>query len=132
VPKLTDEFDAMLVWFDDQPCRPGQDLLIKHATSQVPATVQDIRYGVDITAMRQTRIDALEMNGVARGTIAVARPLTIDAYRTNRQTGAFILIDRLSNRTVAAGVVVDRRAQETGPEALLRDHAARDAGAGVA
>jgi bifunctional enzyme CysN/CysC len=71
-----------------------------------------VRYGVDITTMRKAPIDVLEMNGVARCTITPARPLAIDPYRNNRQTGAFILIDRLSNRTVAAGVIVDRRAQE--------------------
>jgi len=36
----------------------------------------------------------------------VSEPLAVDAFHDDRTTGAFIVIDEVSNRTVAAGTIV--------------------------
>jgi len=35
--------------------------------------------------------------------LALQQPIACDPYETNRSTGAFILIDEVTNQTVAAG-----------------------------
>jgi hypothetical protein len=71
-----------------------------------------VRYRIDVTTMHREATSGLNMNEVGRCEIVAAQPLPVDPYTTNRATGAFILIDRLSNRTLAAGMILDRRTAE--------------------
>ena len=69
------------------------------------------------------------MNEVGRCLLTLSRPVAFDAYRQNRATGAFILIDRMTNGTV--GRRDDRRPFERPrvPAGQLgRRHVRRDAG----
>jgi sulfate adenylyltransferase large subunit len=90
-PRATHSFDASLVWFDPEPLDPAREYLLKHTTQTVRARVASDR--------------AIAMNEIVGVRITTALPLFVDAYRENRTTGSFILIDRDSNPTVAAGLV---------------------------
>jgi bifunctional enzyme CysN/CysC len=127
-PTLTNGVEAMLVWFDDAPMKPGASYLIKHTTSQTSATITDLRYRINVNDLHRETVPELAMNEVGRIHLECARPLAVDAYTKNRGTGSFILIDRMSNATVAAGMIVERKIAE---DALQRRTESYDAGSNV-
>ena len=108
-PPLENAVEAMVVWFADEPLRAGRQYLVKHNTAQTPASATDIRYRINVDSLHRETAAELRMNEVGRIRIECARPLAADAYTQNRATGAFILIDRLTNATVGAGMVVERK-----------------------
>jgi len=110
IPKVGNEFEAMLVWMHDDLARQGGSYLVKQTTSMVPGVLSSIRYKVDVNTMRKTEEspDRLELNEIARVHITLHRSIAFDAYAQNRATGAFILVDRLTNATVGAGMIIDR------------------------
>ncbi|MFO7938037.1 MAG: sulfate adenylyltransferase subunit CysN [Kiritimatiellia bacterium] len=113
-PKVGNEFEAMLVWMHEDTAKKGASYLIKQTTSMVPGVLSDIRYKIDVNTMRKSdeSADTLELNEIARAHVTLHRPIAFDAYEHNRDTGAFILVDRLSNATVAAGMIIDRITSE--------------------
>jgi bifunctional enzyme CysN/CysC len=108
LPRVERVFEAMVVWMGEQPLVAGRQYWIKHTTSMVPAAVTSIRYRIDVNTLHRTEASGLAMNDIGRCQISAARPLALDGYRRNRATGAFILIDRLTNGTVGAGMIVER------------------------
>ncbi|NLF16242.1 MAG: sulfate adenylyltransferase subunit CysN [Lentisphaerae bacterium] len=114
-PRLETEVEAMLVWLGDAPASVGAAFLVKHTTQVVPGVLAEVRYRVDVNTMRRLpaapdgELPSLGLNDIARIQLRLHRPLMVDPYDRNRQTGAFILIDRVTQATVAAGMIVDRR-----------------------
>jgi len=96
------------------PAKEGSAFLVKHSTNAVPGALAEVRYRVDVNTMRRIaaaedgQAATLRLNEIARVHVTLHRPLAFDPYNRNRQTGAFILIDRPSNATVAAGMILDR------------------------
>ncbi|MGK0265489.1 MAG: bifunctional enzyme CysN/CysC, partial [Planctomycetota bacterium] len=111
-PTLTNGVEAMLVWFNEEPMKPGANYLIKHTTAQTSATITDLRYRINVASMHRETVPELAMNEVGRVHLDCARPLAVDAYTKNHGTGSFILIDRMTNATVAAGMIVERKIAE--------------------
>ena len=109
VPKLEDKFDAMLVWMSEQPMMPGQQYLFKQTTRTIPGSIASLRYKVDVNTMKSSPAPTLELNQIGRVDIALNRAIAFDRYRRNKNTGAFIVIDRITNVTVAAGMILDQR-----------------------
>jgi sulfate adenylyltransferase subunit 1 (EFTu-like GTPase family) len=91
LPLAAKSFEATVVWFDRQPFDASREYLIKHTSQVTPATIES---------------QGLAMNDIGKVTIHSSRALFIDSYKLNRETGAFILIDRQSNATVAAGMIL--------------------------
>jgi sulfate adenylyltransferase large subunit len=112
LPRVGRRFEAMLVWMHPDALRTGQPYLIKHTTQQTRATVTALRHRVDINTLEQVKAASLNLNEIGLADIEVSRPLFFDAYKDNRATGAFILIDPLNNLTVAAGMIVSERRTE--------------------
>jgi bifunctional enzyme CysN/CysC len=117
-PHVGNEFEAMLVWMHEAPARPGTTYLVKHTTQMVPGLLSDIRYRVDVNTMRKLQEEAsgtkeLALNEIARVHLTLHRPIAFDAYSRNRDTGSFIVIDRLTHATVAAGMIIDRASAPT-------------------
>jgi bifunctional enzyme CysN/CysC len=108
IPKVMDNFSAMLIWCAEEPISINSRLLIRHTTQEVRARVIAIDYVVDIHNLHRKRKDILELNDIARVSIQCQAPLFVDPYQRNRATGNFIVIDPLSNKTLAAGMVLDR------------------------
>ncbi len=107
-PTVDQSFEAMVVWMTDAPLKPGASYILKHTTRASPAMVSNIRYRMDVNELHRHDADQLELNEIGRIEIETAQPLTYDPYKKNRQTGAFILIDRLTHSTVGAGMILDR------------------------
>ncbi len=106
VPYLRNEFDAEVCWFDQQPLDSLRPYLIKHGGTTVRARFSLLRHRVDVDTLKLEKNPAsLVMNDIAGVRLRSQRTLAFDAYRDNRVTGAFIVIDDTSNRTVAAGTI---------------------------
>ncbi|HEY4258574.1 MAG TPA: sulfate adenylyltransferase subunit CysN [Schlesneria sp.] len=107
LPNVSSEIEAMVVWMAEQPLVPGRSYTLKQTTQQVTAEVASFRYGVDVNSLEHRAIARLELNEVGHVQISLTQALACDPYRTNAATGAFILIDRLSNSTVGAGMILE-------------------------
>ena len=116
VPKVEQKFDAMIVWMSEQPMIPGNQYLFKHTTKMVPGSFNTLRYRVDVNTMHRQPSPALELNQIGRVNVSLNQPIAFDRYRRNKSTGAFIVIDRITNVTVAAGMILDRRTSDDSPD----------------
>ena len=107
-PKMATRFDAMLVWMSEKPLDRQKSYLLKHTTQLVRAEVRSVQHTIDLEhTLEQKPAAHLELNDIGRVTVSCHKPLFYDAYIKNRSTGAFILIDSLTNNTVAAGMILD-------------------------
>lgn len=106
-PELSQEFDVMLCWLAKEAAKSRAKYVVRHTTNEERAMITEIVYKMDINSFERNSEDKeLNMNDIARVKIRSTRPLMIDAYRDNRNTGSIILIDESTNETVAAGMIV--------------------------
>ena len=112
VPELKETFDAMLVWMGEEPLAPGKQYLFKHTSKLVTGAVSEVRYHIDVNTLHRKKGKALKLNEIGRCGISLTQSIAFDPYDKNRATGAFIIIDRLSNITVGAGMILDRSTGE--------------------
>jgi len=106
-PRVSSAFRAMVVWMHEQPLVAGQTYLAKHTTRTVRAAARRIAYGVDIQSTEQRECSQLQMNDIAEVEFDTSLPLFFDAYAANREMGALILIDPVTNATVGAAMIID-------------------------
>ncbi|MHB8971986.1 MAG: sulfate adenylyltransferase subunit CysN [Pirellulaceae bacterium] len=111
-PRLESRFDAMVVWMAEQQLDVGKPYVFKHTTKMVTGAISELRYRVDVNSLHRQESKCLKLNEIGRCAITLSQPITYDAYRRNRTTGAFIIVDRLTNRTVGAGMILDRSTRE--------------------
>jgi bifunctional enzyme CysN/CysC len=111
-PKVDKRFDAMVVWMADEPLVPGKQYLFKQTTKVTTGSVATLRYRVDVNTLHRETAPVLALNEIGRCAVALTEPIAFDAYRRNRATGGFIMIDRLTNATVGAGMILDREPEE--------------------
>ncbi|WP_245424160.1 sulfate adenylyltransferase subunit CysN [Methylovirgula sp. 4M-Z18] len=104
-PEVGEQFAAHVIWMSQEKLLPGRSYLMKLATRTVPVTVAQIVHRVDVNTLDEHSAKALELNEVGFCHLSSATPVAFDAYADNHTTGAFILIDRLSNLTAAAGTI---------------------------
>jgi bifunctional enzyme CysN/CysC len=102
---LADQFEAHLVWLHADPLLPGRPYLLKLGSSTVTCTVTHIKHGINVNTLERTPATTLAVNDIAVANIATDRRLPFDPYQANRETGGFVLIDRLTNVTVGAGLI---------------------------
>jgi len=105
VPEYSNQFQARLVWMNEERAMSGRSYLIKVGTQLVPATITDVKHKTNVNTLEQSATKCLDLNEVGTVTIATDKPIAFDPYEDNGTTGGFILIDRLSNATLAAGTV---------------------------
>ena len=108
LPKVDQAFEAMIVWMAEDALTPGKQYTIKQTTTQATGVVSALRYRMDVNTMHRRDADKLELNEIGRVVIELSRPMAFDPYTRNRGTGAFIVIDKLTNSTVGAGMILDR------------------------
>ena len=104
-PCTADQLQATLIWMHQEPLLPGRPYLLKLGTQLATATVTSLRYKVNVNTLEHVAARTVGLNEIAVCNIGIDRPLTFDSYQENRDTGGFILIDRLSNNTVGAGLI---------------------------
>lgn len=104
-PEVGDQFQASLIWMNEDELLPGRPYLLKIGAKTVSATITDIKHKTDVNSFEKLAAKTLKLNEVATVNIATQSPIAFDPYEDNRATGAFILIDRISNLTLGAGLI---------------------------
>lgn len=102
---VANQFEATVVWMDDEPLPPGRTYLLKLGARTVGASITDIKHRVNVNTLEHTAAKRLELNEIGVCNLSLDQAIPFEAYADNRQMGGFILIDRLSNRTVGAGMI---------------------------
>lgn len=106
-PEVTQDVDVMLCWLHNQPPRPRAKYVLRHTTNESKAMITEVLYKVDVNTLHRSEGDAtINMNDICRVKLRSTKPLMVDAYRKNRNTGSLILVDEGTNETVAAGMVI--------------------------
>ena len=117
LPMVDRNFEAMLVWMDEEPMDVNKQFYIKHTTNLTRARVDSIRYKVNVNTMEQLSVEngklgekelPMRLNEIGRVVFTTGKELLFDPYLKNKQTGAFILIDPITNNTSAVGMIIDR------------------------
>jgi hypothetical protein len=91
---------------------PGRSYFIKHTSHQVRGVIRAINYRIDVNTLARIGAARLELNEIGEISVETHHPLYFDTYALNRVTGAFIVIDPLSNETLGAGMIVDIEGKE--------------------
>ncbi|WP_370631321.1 sulfate adenylyltransferase subunit CysN [Robertkochia aurantiaca] len=105
--EASQDVEVMLCWLNDKPAKPRAKYAIRHTTNEQLAMIKEVIYKIDINTLERKSDDTeLNMNDICKVKIRTTKPLMIDPYRENRNTGSIILIDESTNETVAAGMVV--------------------------
>jgi bifunctional enzyme CysN/CysC len=130
--EVADQFEASVVWMIDEPMLPGRPYLMKIGTQTVTATVTEPKYKVNVNTMEHLAAKQLELNEIGVVNLSLDRPIAFDPYVKNRDTGGFILINRLTNNTVGAGMLnfALRRSHNIHMQAVDVDKNARAAAKG--
>ncbi len=110
VPAMSDTVEAMLVWMAEEPMVPGKTYMVKHSAQLITGSIESLRYRIDVNTLHSSPSPQLNLNEIGRCRLSLNEPICFDSYKSNRSTGALILIDRITNATVAAAMILDRSA----------------------
>ena len=102
---VADQFEATIVWMSDQPMLPGRPYWLKIGAKTASATITLLKYRMNVNTLDHLAAKRLELNEIGVCNVSVDSVIAFDPYRESRDTGGFILIDRLSNNTVGAGLL---------------------------
>ncbi len=105
-PRVARELEAMVCWLSERPVATGARLGVKHTTRWTRAVLDEVLSVLDVETLEEAPADGLELNALARIRLRLAGPLLVDPYATNRQMGAFVLVDESTNETVGAGMIL--------------------------
>ncbi len=105
---LTNHLQAHVVWMTEKTLKPSADYLFKFASKVVSGQVEKIHYRIDVNTQEEMQVEQLQLNDIAVLDVLLTQSVVVDSYKNNRATGAFIVIDRITNITVGAGMVINR------------------------
>jgi bifunctional enzyme CysN/CysC len=105
VAGVADQFEATIVWMADEPLLPGRNYLMRIGTRTATATVAPLKYKLGIDTLEHVAATKLELNEIGVCDLELSARVPFDPYRASRDTGAFVLIDRLTLETVGAGMI---------------------------
>ena len=127
--EVSDQFQAHLIWMSEEPLLPGRPYLIKVGAKTVSATATEIKHKIDVNSFAKLAAKTLALNEVAVVNLVTQEPIAFDPYAASHETGAFIVIDRVSNLTLGAGMIDHglRRATNVHWQALDVSKATRSA-----
>jgi bifunctional enzyme CysN/CysC len=128
--EVADQFEATIVWMSEEPMLVGRQYWLKLATQTATVSVHAPKYQVDVNTMDHLAAKTFELNSIGVANLVTDKPIVFEPYATNRELGAFILINKLTNATVAAGMLHFslRRSQNIHRQAL---EISREAHAGL-
>jgi bifunctional enzyme CysN/CysC len=127
--EIADQFEATIVWMNEAPLLRGRSYLMKIGTKTVTATISPLKYKINVNTLEHTAAVKFDLNDIGVANLQLDRPIAFDPYDVNRDTGGFILIDKVSNDTVGAGMLhfALRRAHNVQWQALDVNKSARSA-----
>ena len=115
LPSVSNNLKVMLVWMDEKPMELNRSYDIKRATTVLSGSFEKINYKVDVNTYERMQVETLGLNDIASCRMVLTRPIAADAYKENKQTGSFIVIDRITNNTVGAGMIVGLSRRDNAP-----------------
>ncbi|MCY1718801.1 sulfate adenylyltransferase subunit CysN [Prolixibacteraceae bacterium Z1-6] len=118
LPRVERQFEAMLVWMDENDMNLSTQFYIKHANNNTKARIDEIKYKVDVNTLEKSNIEKFKLNEIGRVVITTTKPLFFDPYKKNKQTGSFILIDPVTHNTCAVGMIIDHLGSENLPSRI--------------
>jgi bifunctional enzyme CysN/CysC len=104
-PGVADQFEATVVWMADDPMYRGRNYLMRIGSQIATATIAPLKYKLNVDSREHLAASKLELNEIGVCDLELDRQVAFDPYDENRETGAFILIDRITNDTVGAGML---------------------------
>ena len=104
-PQVADQFEAMVFWMGEEPMLRGRTYLMRAGTKTVAATIAPLKYKLNVDTLEHVAATQLELNEIGVCSIQLAEPIAFDPYVESRETGGFILIDRMTFGTVGAGLL---------------------------
>jgi bifunctional enzyme CysN/CysC len=104
-PAIAEQFSTHVLWMGEQPMLPGRSYLLQTGTVLVPAQVTELKHKINVNSFEHVAAKHLDLNEIALCNVALDRAIAFDPYADNRDMGAFILIDRITNATVACGMI---------------------------
>jgi len=121
------QFETTIIWMHEQALLAGRTYIMQIGTKSLTATVTDIKFEVNVNTLEHIAAKLLRQNEIGRCNINVDQEIAFDAYKDNRDTGSFILIDRMTNNTVGAGLInfALRRSHNITVQAVDIDKSAR-------
>lgn len=120
-PMIGRNFEAMLVWMDEEKMDMEKSFFLKQTTNTSRTRIDHIAYKVDINTMEHLSVEngrlkqedvPMQLNQIARVVLTSSKELFFDPYEKNKATGAFILIDPITNNTSAVGMIIDQVADK--------------------
>ena len=106
MPKLADTVDAFVIWMNEEPLIVGKTYDVKKGTGYLSGYVDEIYFKININTLKKESANRLNVNEIAYCRIVFTNEIPFDSYWSNRYTGSFIFIDRITNNTVGAGLIV--------------------------
>ncbi len=126
-PGVADQFRATVIWMAEEPMLRGRNYLMRIGGKTVTATVAPLKYKLSVDTLEHLAATRLELNEIGACELELGEPIAFDAYRDNRDTGGFVLVDRITSDTVGAGLIefALRRSQNVSWQSLTIDKPAR-------
>ncbi len=125
--EVADQFQAHLIWMDDTRLFPGRQYIIRTANMSAAGSITALKHRIDVADFSEAAAKTLELNEIGVVTLSLTKPIPFDPYIKNRTTGAFVVVDRMTNRTVGAGTIdfALRRSKNIVRQDFTVDHTAR-------
>ena len=106
-PMINQDVDLMICWMNEKNMLLKGKYTIRHTSQTARCIIKEVKYKIDINSLHRLKDDkVIGLNDIGRISLRVTKPLFIDSYRRNRNTGSIILIDEATNETVAAGMII--------------------------
>ena len=103
--EVADQFEATLIWMDEDALIPGRPMWLKIGTQTVTATVAAPKYQINVNTLEHVAARTLDLNAIGVANVTTDRPIPFAPYAQSRDLGGFILIDKMTNRTLGAGLI---------------------------
>lgn len=103
--EVADQFEATLIWMDEEHLIPGRSYYMKMGAQTISATIAQPKYQINVNTLEHTATKTLALNAIGVVTVTTDRPVPFTPYTENRELGGFILIDKMTNGTVGAGLI---------------------------
>ncbi|QDU89098.1 Bifunctional enzyme CysN/CysC [Pirellulimonas nuda] len=124
-PHVSRHAEAMLVWMSEQTLKFDRPVWFKNSAGRAVGEVESLRYEVDVNSLHRKQSQTLGLNSIGRCALSFHEPIAYDAYARNRETGAFILVDRITHETLAAGMFLEHDVSGESGEGLADFQRAR-------
>ena len=106
-PEARQDLEVMLCWLNTSGPKARAKYSLRHTSAEMKCMIKEIRYKLDINTLhRNEESKQISMNDICRVALRTTRPVLVDSYQRNRNTGSIILVDEATNETVAAGMII--------------------------